>query len=249
VSLWGKFVDAARNLLGGGRSSRRARRADRNRRAQDGYACANVQTSDLLAPSSAFESGVIREMRRLTTEETAPFNLPPEVAEADPSTADTYVKPAPQKFEDFNKFPTSGEDVLPLDVLRYFDAVGIMPIVGVNDPAMRQKLANPTQYGWGPRVRRTETSSGVSSATLSSLQMWHLEAPRECGARVGQNVILAANGDVFVETAGPWGTNWMHRSASSGVVTSREHRVGQIRIPGQKPRGQGGASRLARMSA
>lgn len=245
MSVWGKLCEGARNLLGGGRTSRRARRSERVRRIRESYACANVQTADLLSTSSAFESGVIREMRRLTSVENAPFNLPPEVAGADPSAAQSL---SVREFENLPMVQPAGLDVLPADVLRYFDAVGIMPIVGPNDPALRQKLANPTQYGWRSRVRRTLTTSGTSNAALSSLQMWHLEAPHEAGARVGQNVILADDGDVFVETAGPWGTTWMHCSAS-GIVSSREHRVAQVRMPAQRPRAHGGVSRLARLSA
>jgi len=214
--------------------------------------------------SSAFESGVIREIRNAMTPpdppeaadpptirvsgkrvtgprppEPPPEEPPPPTRVRHPFDEDDEPVATPVDWEGLYKFATSRDDVLSTDILRYFDAVGIMPIVGVNDPAMREKLKHPSHFGWAPSANHVETRGGGGNPTLSGMRMWRLEPPRGSQSGVGQNVILTETGEIFVETAGPWGTTWMHR-AENGTVTCREHRLGPVRPPQTRQRSSTG---------
>lgn len=258
MSLWGKVVEGATRLLKGGEPPHEApRRPNRERprpEASD-FLDSDLRSRSVVPESSPFESSVLREIRRVVTPAPAPNRpapAPPEPSRA-PSPEELRRQreelaargmlnkdepeelAAPVDWEQLYRLATSGEEVLPPDVLRYFDALGIMPVTGVNDPAMQEKLEQPGRYGWNERVDQASTRSGAANPTLCGMRMWRLTAPSDGEGLVGQTVIMSDAGDVYVETVGPWGSTWMHRS-STGVINCREHRIGPVRIPSGRPR-------------
>jgi hypothetical protein len=195
------------------RARRRAQQLDKTIISSGVYLPLTPQPNEIISESCAFESGVLREIRRVVTRRKT------DAAPQQPALRmdDPHVR-------------QMREQVLPQDIMRYFDALGILPVVGVNDPTLREKLSRPGQYGWAPQAAQTCTSSGVTNPQLTGLRVWRLRPRHSDSGSVGQNIILTEAGDVFVETAGPWGSLWMHRSAD-GEVTVREHRLGPVRMP------------------
>lgn len=116
-------------------------------------------------------------------------------------------------------------ETLSREVLHHFGALGVLPVIGVNDPALLEKLQCPTDYGWGARTELTLTSAG---SAWRGLRRWRLVPPVPYHWDGGQSVIMSESGDIFLETAGPWGVVYMHRGAD-GRVTTRTHGYEQRR--------------------
>lgn len=104
------------------------------------------------------------------------------------------------------------DDVLSAQILTCFNSLGILPIIGVNDPVLRDKLARPEAYGYS-----AERIITVSGGNAGGLRRWRLQ-PLKGEAAVGQSIIVTEGGDILLETVGPWGCNRMHRAAD-GTVT------------------------------
>jgi hypothetical protein len=169
-----------------------------------------------------FESGVLREIRKVVDSSTIRTRRNHDEGVRGTSVL-TLLGPEmnyPRAAE--SKSSTRADvdaGLLSQEVLQFFDGLGILPIIGVNDPALREKLTSPAEYGWSAEVQRIAMFSGAANPNLPGLRRWRLTPPMPMGS-VGQSLILTDNGDVFLETVGPWGTVWMHKSPD-GTISER----------------------------
>lgn len=115
---------------------------------------------------------------------------------------------------------TSSEETLSADILYKFDAMGILPVIGVNDPILMDKLHYPTDYGWGTL---TLTSVDRNSRSIGQIwrgfRRWCLIPPSPHQSEGGQSIILSDAGDVFLETVTPDFVVYMHRGLDGKVST------------------------------
>ena len=187
----------------------------------------------VLSPSSSPrpESAIMREIREKA-------QMPRLWASSPPPSPSEPLDPAQPDAEASDPMPPAGSEPaldadaappvpgqLPADLLCYLTSLGLTPITGVDDPRLKDKLANPTAYGWVSRLETVSTFRETREPTPSDMHCFRL-VPHD-RQPLGQMVILSEDGSVFLETAGPWGATWMYRSAS-GEITGRELRTAPV---------------------
>lgn len=180
------------------------------------------------SPPHRDEPAILQEIRELASMPRMWASAAAAGEEVPPRPVDTCAEPWAQPShvspEEAEIVPGEPGTLSP-DILHYFASLELTPIEGVDDPSLREKLANPATYGWQPRAHLVSTFRSATNPHLSAVHHFRL-TPRN-GMALGQMVILSEDGEVFLETAGPWGRTWMYRS-SAGDISCRELRTAPV---------------------